>query len=386
MILQLTVYGLLAAAALLWAVISVRLFRASRRYHLKDALPIVKDSESLPSVSVCIPARNEVHAMVDCLERVIASDYPKLEIIVLDDHSKDDTPHLIRSFASAGVRFVEGSALPDGWIGKNFSLDTLVGQASGSVIFFMDVDTRIEEGTIRSLIALMNDRRVDMLSVLPRRHDRWRPSIFFSPLRYFWELLFDSSKTPSSASNAWLIKRQVLTETQGLEAWKDAIQPETALAAMLQKKGAYGFVIGNEALGVSYEKKWQSQLATSLRLLYPLIGSPSRIVFVLLAMMIMMSPVAIGLSGLVVGWHLSEVAAIIIGGLFMISYLMYTLQVWSQGAIIGALLWPLLLFQEFLLVIISTDRYRRGAMMWRGRPIKNPPKRGAGPGPEAIEN
>ena len=71
------------------------------------------ESQDLPTVSVCISARNETHAMTQCLERIVASDYPKLEVIVLDDGSRDNTSLLIKSFAHAGVRFIEGSSLPD---------------------------------------------------------------------------------------------------------------------------------------------------------------------------------------------------------------------------------------------------------------------------------
>ena len=64
--------------------------------------------------------------MNDCLERVVASTYPKLEIIVLDDHSQDNTSALIKSFAHKGVRFVEGTKLPEGWLGKNHALQLLL--------------------------------------------------------------------------------------------------------------------------------------------------------------------------------------------------------------------------------------------------------------------
>src|ERR1700757_357867 len=86
--------------------------------------------KDLPTVSVCISARNETHAMTQCLERVVASEYPKLEVIVLDDGSRDDTLLLIKSFAFAGVRFIEGKPLPEGWLGKNYAQSILANEAS----------------------------------------------------------------------------------------------------------------------------------------------------------------------------------------------------------------------------------------------------------------
>ena len=130
-----------AFSALVFVLVKLR---KARRTFLFTRPPRITSSDQLPSVSVCIPARNETHAMSECLESVLASDYPKLEAIVLDDHSSDNTSHIIRAFAHAGVRFVEGDELPDDWLGKNFSLQTLANEASGKIILFMDVDTRLE--------------------------------------------------------------------------------------------------------------------------------------------------------------------------------------------------------------------------------------------------
>ena len=51
---------------------------------------------SLPLLSVLIPARNEEKRIGPCLESLLASDYPHLEILVLDDHSSDGTAKCLR--------------------------------------------------------------------------------------------------------------------------------------------------------------------------------------------------------------------------------------------------------------------------------------------------
>ena len=111
------------------------------RYRAKEHL----DSE-YPSVSVCIAARNETHALAQCLERVLKSDYPKLEILVLDDSSTDDTSLIIKSFASAGVRFIPGAALPSGWLGKNHAYQTLIDEARGDGVHSDSGRPRLRQG------------------------------------------------------------------------------------------------------------------------------------------------------------------------------------------------------------------------------------------------
>ena len=51
-----------------------------------------------PLVSVIIPARNESHQIKRCLSGVLSQTYPhdRLEIIVVDDNSTDDTAEIVR--------------------------------------------------------------------------------------------------------------------------------------------------------------------------------------------------------------------------------------------------------------------------------------------------
>jgi len=146
----LTLAGITIMFATLFAVRLV-LSLGSMRPRLTKPL----SSKDLPTVSVCIPARNEKHAMTQCLERVLASDYEKLEVVVFDDSSNDETSVLIRSFAHAGVRFVPGTELPGEWLGRNRALDILAHEASGDYIVFMDVDTYITVNSITKLMSYM---------------------------------------------------------------------------------------------------------------------------------------------------------------------------------------------------------------------------------------
>ena len=96
--------------------LAYKLLLSLRKYRIKENEDLTSiDLIDLPSVSVLIPARNEQVAMRSSLEMVLASDYPKLEVIVLDDNSVDNTSDEIKLFAHAGVRFVSGEKPPEGW-------------------------------------------------------------------------------------------------------------------------------------------------------------------------------------------------------------------------------------------------------------------------------
>lgn len=52
----------------------------------------------LPLVSVCIPAYNHEKYIAECIESVINQDYKNLELIIINDGSKDKTHDVIRSY------------------------------------------------------------------------------------------------------------------------------------------------------------------------------------------------------------------------------------------------------------------------------------------------
>ena len=112
-----TVYGLgllsesgivlaLALSGCILLAIVAAVIKNTRKVTLPKKTHLV--SADLPTVTVAIPARNETEDLAFCIESLVASNYPKLEILVLDDCSQDNTPEVIKSFAHKGVRFLSG--------------------------------------------------------------------------------------------------------------------------------------------------------------------------------------------------------------------------------------------------------------------------------------
>ena len=348
------------------------------RFAMKHFTPPVYGSElgnevDMPSVSVCIPARNEMHALAECLEKVIASDYQRLEIIVLDDVSGDDTSSLIKSFAHDGVRFVQGDTLPEGWLGKNHALQGLLAEASGTYVLFMDVDTRITSNAVSNLVRYALSQRATMVSVLPRREDGWRASVIFSPLRYFWEIIFHRKASPATASSAWMISRQALLDRfNGFEAMKDIVQPESKLSASLAATNEYRFLMSTPEFGVAYEKKWRSQLVTSTRLFFPLLSyQVSLAVVAILDLIVLLLPTVIAITTFFLLGDWIHVFAVVVAVLYSGMYGWYAHRVWRIGALLGALLWPIIVLQEIVLVFASVFQYKRHTVKWKGRKIMN---------------
>lgn len=326
----------------------------------------------MPSVTVCIPARNEEHALAECLQRIINSTYQKLEIIVLDDSSSDKTSLLIKSFAHAGVRFVRGSTPPAEWLGKNYALKQLTKEASGSYVLFIDVDTRLTPDSIEHMMRTLLTNGGEMLSVLPRRSDGIRASVLWSPLKYYWELVRSRQGSQAVSSNAWLIKRNRAAElfTTKEEILKSAALPEAAMAHELKED--YLYTIGTKELGVSYEKKWSSQRETSIRLLYPMLGSNvGRSTAACLGLAALLVPYSLIIALPWTGFTVLSGFAIILAAGFSLLYAFYARTFWNNGAIVAFFIWPLIVLQEISLIIISLIQYKTNRVLWKGRPIRS---------------
>ncbi len=129
-----------------------------------------------PLVSILVPARNEAQNIEACVSSLLAQDYPCFELIVLDDHSEDQTAALACALGLAldteharqPYRLVSGSPLPTGWVGKNWACHQLAGKATGAYLFFTDADTVHAPGTVAALVAYAQRNRASLVSAWPK--------------------------------------------------------------------------------------------------------------------------------------------------------------------------------------------------------------------------
>jgi glycosyltransferase involved in cell wall biosynthesis len=114
-----------------------------------------------------VPARNEARSIARCVESLLASSYPRLEVIVVDDHSTDDTSAIVHDIAlrEAKVRIVTPPPLPDDWFGKQWACTAGAEIARGSLIGFLDADTWSAPDLLPRVVNTMRTRSSDLLTV-----------------------------------------------------------------------------------------------------------------------------------------------------------------------------------------------------------------------------
>jgi peptidoglycan-N-acetylglucosamine deacetylase len=110
-----------------------------------------------PEVSVIIPAHNEAKVIAKSIERILASDYPDLEVIIVDDGSTDGTSRVVagRFGNTPNVKLITTA---NG--GKASAINLGLAQSRGSIIVALDADTLFEKDTIPNLARWFVDPNV----------------------------------------------------------------------------------------------------------------------------------------------------------------------------------------------------------------------------------
>ena len=272
-----------------------------RNLRLNTAPKVTKhhpDSE-LPTVTVAIPARNETEDLKACLQTLVASDYPKLEILVLDDCSQNKhIPEIIKDFAHDGVRFLQGQVPPERWLAKNYAYQQLYEAASGDVLIFCGVDTRYETGSIRQMIELMIQKQKNMISLLPvnRLPGKYQiENVLVQPGRYSWELALPRRflNRPPVLSTCWIITKDALQAAGTFKAISHSNSPESYFARYTAAhKDAYSFMISSNTIGLRSEKSFNEQRATAIRTRYPQVHRRPEIVaaFTIAEIIVLVAP------------------------------------------------------------------------------------------------
>jgi cellulose synthase/poly-beta-1,6-N-acetylglucosamine synthase-like glycosyltransferase/peptidoglycan/xylan/chitin deacetylase (PgdA/CDA1 family)/spore germination protein YaaH len=125
-----------------------------------------------PGVTVLIPAHNEESVIVLTVSSVLASDYPNLQVVVVNDGSTDDTGPLLDSHFGndARVRIIHQVNR-----GKAAALNRAMGEARSEIVVTIDADTEIERDAISNLLRHFSDPKIGAVAgnVKVGNRSRW---------------------------------------------------------------------------------------------------------------------------------------------------------------------------------------------------------------------
>ncbi len=242
-----TLLQIYAAIILIWPIRWVVL-----KIVLGKDRPLTPESPRLdvvrpPLVSVIIPAKDEEATLDECLTAARAQEYPRLEILVVDDRSHDRTLEIARRHAAEDprVRVIRNDRLPRGWTGKTYVLHRHSGLARGEWLWFLDADVAPGPAFLPVLLEYARENRAELASVLPelRCETFWeqvvQPLAGIVLMQSFRPSQVNDDSHPLAFANGQsiLVTRRAYDAAGGHRAVRDRFVEDIAMARKVKELG-----------------------------------------------------------------------------------------------------------------------------------------------------
>lgn len=137
-------------------------------------LPLINASNFTTKVTVLIAARNEEERIHYTIEDILAQDYPQYltEIIIVDDHSTDNTAKIISTYADKGVILLQLNEAEPLNSYKKKAIAKAIGISTGDLMVTTDADCRMGNKWLSSVVGF---------------YEAQQPVMISSPVTYFEE-------------------------------------------------------------------------------------------------------------------------------------------------------------------------------------------------------
>ena len=132
------------------------------RHRRREATHQILEPIFFPPLSVLLAAYNEERVIASTISHLLDADYPALiEIIVVDDGSKDQTAAVVATIAAqeSRVKLIRQS---NG--GKSTALNRAIAESSNQTLIMIDADTMVAPDGLRKLVAPLADPAVGAVS------------------------------------------------------------------------------------------------------------------------------------------------------------------------------------------------------------------------------
>lgn len=282
---------------------------------------LLSDRE-LPFISALVPARNEEAHIEACVRSLLAQNYPRFEVVVLDDNSEDSTYEILCRLRDQDhrLRVLVGASLPEGWCGKPFACWQLAQSAKGDYLLFTDADCRFSPDALLLALGAQVEYQADVVSLMPDYvcESFWEklllPLLAYIPLAFLPVALVRGSKERrfSGANGAFLfMTREVYFALDGHRAVRTELAEDIKFAQHVKREGRtiwYGD--GRHVYSVRMYENLPQIWQGFTRNLFPAFSNNLPLMIVVLAMVaaVFVLPVFFAAAGALTGAPWTELA------------------------------------------------------------------------------
>ncbi len=350
--------------------------------------PVAKLTHDAPSVVAVVPARDEAQVITQCIVSLLRQEYPgEFGIVLVDDHSSDDTAEIARRAAcsigaEARLRIVAAPALAAGWTGKLWALKTgttaleTAGQGP-EYLWLTDADIAYAPDALRALVAKAQSGGLALTSIMaslrsesPAERALVPAFVFFFQMLYPFAWVNDAARrTAAAAGGCMLVRREVLDRAGGLDAIRNALIDDCALAKRVKPHGAIWLGFSDKVKSLrAYGSLGEIRRMVARTAYCQLRYSPLRLAFTAIALSVtFLAPPVLAFAADGAARVLAIAAWVLMGAAFQ-----PTLRFYRASAAWGWAL-PLVAAVYLMFTMDSALQHRRArGGLWKGRAQAQP--------------
>lgn len=227
-------------------------WRASERDDQQDAQ--LDASAAWPSVVAVVPARNEAELVAASVGSLLRQRYPgAFSVVLVDDQSEDGTAAAARRAAAVSgatdrLTVLAGAPVPDGWTGKLWAVAQGIGCAGEQrpeYLLLTDADIVFAPDVLTWLVARARARGLTLTSLMAKlRCESAAERALIPAFIFFFRMLYPFAwvnradrATAAAAGGCMLVRREALEAMGGVNAIRNALIDDCALARQLKARG-----------------------------------------------------------------------------------------------------------------------------------------------------
>ena len=205
----------------------------------------------LATLTVVVPAKDEVENLGASLDALMAADYAGLRVVVVDDRSTDGTGALVDAYVAAHVgqvrlEVIHVTELPEGWLGKTFAMMVATERSESEYVLYTDADVLMSPSVLRRAMAYAEASEADHLVVMPTPVVKSRGEGivlgFFQVLGMWasrpWKVEDETARRDVAGVGAFnLVRRSALEEIGGWAPQRMAVVEDIMLGRRMKAAG-----------------------------------------------------------------------------------------------------------------------------------------------------
>ncbi len=337
-----------------------------------------KSLDEEPKISVIVPARNEQVDIGATVESILSQQQVHVEVIVVNDHSTDQTGEIVDALAAsdARIKVIHNPPLPSGWLGKLNAMQRGLDAATSDYLVFCDADAIHQPTCFASAYDAMQQTEMDFLSLCPLWifESFWENAILphlmvAASIQFFPPSVNRQDAKQGAAAGAFIMThRRVMDEVGGLSQIKSEMLDDIAFAYLVKRHGFTAqFRLAPTLLTV---RLFKGNHDAFWGLTKNILGSVRQIMLAIPAMFLPVFVYWIPLMTLAIG-IIQPSGPMIIAGAVPLAIQLFIVQLSTR---ISRLRWPKAIFfpaavAPVFCCFISALWYRlvSGSIAWRGR-------------------